>query len=134
MYNKDSYKKWYFKNKTSLLIKLKNKRNNPIYKKKQSEYYKQWYKKNGRVRDLLFREIIYKWRENNPLAVSAYKILHKEIRNNKLIIPINCVICKQKKRLSAHHEDYNKPLDVKWLCSSCHKKIHIKYSKPVDYL
>jgi ribosomal protein S27AE len=28
-------------------------------------------------------------------------------------------------KVHAHHEDYTKPLDVMWLCQSCHMKHHL---------
>jgi ribosomal protein S27AE len=34
-----------------------------------------------------------------------------------------CIRCGEEKSL-AHHEDYDKPLEVMWLCQPCHKQRH----------
>ena len=41
-----------------------------------------------------------------------------------------CSICKKKRELHGHHDDYNKPLSVKWVCRICHIEIH-KYEKKI---
>lgn len=33
-------------------------------------------------------------------------------------------------RVEAHHDDYNKPSQIRWLCVQCHKEWH-KHNKPV---
>jgi len=35
-----------------------------------------------------------------------------------------CVVCGNNSQIHAHHEDYNKPLDVVWLCHSHHLARH----------
>jgi len=42
---------------------------------------------------------------------------------NKSIYKEPCAICGSLK-VEAHHFDYLKPLDVIWLCSKHHKKVH----------
>lgn len=36
-----------------------------------------------------------------------------------------CEVCGAEK-VDAHHEDYTKPLDVRWLCSKHHAEVHRK--------
>ena len=31
-----------------------------------------------------------------------------------------------------HHDDYDKPLEVRWLCRSCHRDLHEKMKKEVS--
>jgi hypothetical protein len=102
----------------------KKRRLTPAYKKYQKKYYSEWYKRNGRNRDIDYIEAIIEWQKNHPEAVKAQKKLHYALKTGKIVKPELCEKCKEKKRLSAHHEDYSKPLDVKWLCSSCHKIEH----------
>ena len=97
------------------------------YKNKQKRYdwYNNWYKNKGRNRNEDYYEAIKEWQKNHPEAVKAHKKLAYAIKIGKVIKPKNCSGCNKEKRLSAHHEDYTKPLIVLWLCSSCHKLKHL---------
>lgn len=37
---------------------------------------------------------------------------------------IKCQVCKEKPAVHRHHEDYDKPLDILFVCWECHGKIH----------
>jgi ribosomal protein S27AE len=58
----------------------------------------------------------------NPKKKRAHNLVYKAIASGKLIKQ-QCAICGETKT-EAHHEDYNKPLEVIWLCRQCHKTLH----------
>ena len=64
-------------------------------------------------------------RKKGP-AYKAYCKLHGELKKGNIQKPLRCEICNRKHRLIAHHEDYNKPLQVEWLCYECHGQRHWK--------
>lgn len=52
----------------------------------------------------------------------AQHIVEYEIRTGRLI-PQPCEVCGEK--AEAHHDDYSKPLDVRWLCRIHHCALHV---------
>lgn len=61
--------------------------------------------------------------KKNPEKHKAHLALHREIRNGN-IKRLPCGVCGEIKT-HGHHPDYNKPLDVIWLCSTHHKRLHL---------
>jgi len=62
---------------------------------------------------------------NNPEKCKAQDIINHHIRKGE-IERLSCEVC-GRQDTHAHHEDYSKPLEVIWLCPSCHKKWHLRY-------
>jgi len=101
-------------------------REDSAYNKKHSEYYKKWYARNGRKRKEDYGEVVKNWIIHHPKEVNASRILRKAIEKGKIIKPLFCSSCDKKTKLVGHHEEYDKPLEVIWLCQSCHKIVHAK--------
>lgn len=59
-----------------------------------------------------------------PQKAKARLLILTAIRSGNIIKPDKCTICDRKAKLTGHHEDYNKPLEVVWICASCHNYIH----------
>lgn len=38
-----------------------------------------------------------------------------------------CETCGSRRNVEAHHDDYARPLDVRWLCKSHHRQHHVKH-------
>ncbi len=62
--------------------------------------------------------------ERNPFIRQAHSAVNNAVRGGKLVKPSECESCNDETTLHGHHCDYNKPLDVMWLCDPCHKQWH----------
>ena len=60
-----------------------------------------------------------------PERVKARTQVYGALRNGTLI-KLPCKVC-DSPRSHAHHQDYNKPLDVEWLCAKCHGMEHRRF-------
>jgi len=88
----------------------------------QIEYMRQLYK--GRpIRSKA--AALYKAR--NLAKYEARKALQNAVAIGKMVKPESCEECGIEANLHGHHDDYSKPLDVRWLCPPCHMDWHRLY-------
>jgi hypothetical protein len=71
------------------------------------------------------RELKRNYNESNKSKVNARSVTSRAIKSGKLI-QLPCEVCGFP-ITEAHHDDYSKPLNVRWLCVKHHKELHRKY-------
>ena len=64
------------------------------------------------------------WYKNNKKKKTAQQKVSKA-KKAGLLKKSPCENC-GKETSQAHHDDYSKPLEVRWLCVSCHKRWHLE--------
>lgn len=70
------------------------------------------------------------WDERNPKKKKVHGITAFAIRSG-FLKRMPCEICGEKKS-HAHHDDYDKPLDVRWLCSMHHQEWHAENGEGIN--
>jgi hypothetical protein len=64
-----------------------------------------------------------KWKEKNKIKRAVHVITGNAIRSG-ILQKMPCEQCGSTVRIHAHHDDYLKPLNVRWLCAAHHKQWH----------
>lgn len=102
-------------------------RKKPAAKKKQSFFHHRWYLDNKQkiLQNSNRKEYQAEWHKKNKIKVAAYGIVQRAVKAGIIIPPSSCSICNRKCVIHAHHQNYLKPLDIIWICASCHKKTHL---------
>lgn len=63
-----------------------------------------------------------------PKKQSAQNAVKKAIKSGVLVRQ-PCEDCGGTEHIRAHHDDYNRPLEVRWLCASHHSQWHSKHGE-----
>jgi hypothetical protein len=96
------YQKWWKKHHKELLSRYSNE-----WRKEHKKYY---------------LELTKEWQKENPEQYKTTQIFNRAVLQGK-IRRQPCQKCGAEKT-DGHHEDYNNPLDVMWLCHKCHINYH----------
>lgn len=66
-----------------------------------------------------------RWQSMQPARKAANVILNNAVRDGRIVPWPMCAVpeCKTKK-VEGHHPDYDRPLDVVWLCNKHHRECH----------
>jgi hypothetical protein len=115
-----AYQKIY-REKNRAKMTLKNK----IWRENNRERYRETQRRARlRNRDNI-RAVQRRWKESNPLKCKAHGLLNKAVLRGEIIKLDKCEWCDNPhEHIHGHHEDYEKPLEVIWLCPICHHNRH----------
>lgn len=89
------------------------------YRKKHIEKIRAYDRARGNRQS---HDYLRKYREKYPRKYKAHNIVNNAIRDKKLFKE-PCEVCGNENSV-AHHDDYSKPLNIRWLCQAHHKQWH----------
>jgi len=73
-------------------------------------------------------ESVKRYRRENAEKYRCHSLVGHAINSGKLVKPNRCSECgEDNATIHGHHENYMRPLDVIWLCPTCHRRKHKTY-------
>lgn len=70
------------------------------------------------------RKSVKKSKEKYRNATLSRSALSNAIISGRVIREPSCSVCSSTKLVQGHHDDYDRPLDIIWLCVKCHRSWH----------
>lgn len=68
------------------------------------------------------------WKMRYPEKDKAHESVYRAVRKGKILKLTSCSMCHKdfpRKQIHGHHDDYSNKLAVRWVCFSCHNKLHV---------
>jgi hypothetical protein len=75
-------------------------------------------------------EYFKEYKEKYPKKYKAHNLVHYAIKSKKLFRE-PCEVC-GREETHGHHDDYAKPLNVRWLCAEHHHQWHAKNGEALN--
>jgi hypothetical protein len=94
----------------------------------KADYYRAYDRERGSRQP---PEYIKEYRARYPKKYKAHSMVNYHVRAGN-ISKKPCEICGDFLKAEAHHDDYDKPLDVRWLCSIHHKAWHQEHGEGIN--
>jgi len=95
-----------------------------------------WCKKCDNARTIKYRkaniDLCRSWERTYPIKKKAKSCILTAIRSGRIVRGKKCEACGNKEKLNAHHDDYSKTLDIRWLCVPCHQEWHTKHGQGLN--
>lgn len=92
------------------------------------DYYREYDKKRGCRQPY---EYCKEYRLKYPNKYRAHNLIQYAIKAGNLKAE-KCSECGHDKDTHAHHDDHLKPLNIRWLCPSCHRYWHLKNGEALN--
>lgn len=70
------------------------------------------------------RKSVKKYALKNKKKVRVWASFNQYIKYHKIKRPKICSKCHKRKKVDAHHQNYNNCRKVRWLCRKCHIRLH----------
>lgn len=92
-----------------------------LNRKEKLEYYREYDRQRGSRQDYSYTK---EYREKYPNKYKAHVKVNNYLRDSKIIKLELCELCGSSENIVGHHDDYLRPLDIRWLCQGCHVQWH----------
>ena len=93
---------------------------------KNIEYYRAYDRERGNRQS---PEYHVEYRKQFPKKYKAKNAVGNAIRDGRMKKEDTCSKCGSEFSVHAHHDDYDYPLTVRWLCAACHHQWHAKHGE-----
>jgi hypothetical protein len=74
-------------------------------------------------------KVSFEWAQKHAKEARAGALLRKAITDGIIKKPDKCSGCGKDGGIEGHHADYDKPLEVLWVCTPCHRLEHLKLAQ-----